>query len=465
MTSRLLFLSLYLLFGTCLGACAQLVEPDLSTLDQDHDGFIDDLDAFPLDATEWKDSDHDGIGDNSDPDIDGDTCANSADAYPTNPLECLDTDGDGVGNNEDTDDDGDGLADVDDPDPLDPESNTDTDGDGTADASDNDDDNDGCLDSADDAPLDSNLCHDSDGDGVENDVDDFPNDATETTDNDSDSVGANTDCNDSNASVNPNRLEICGNSTDDDCNDSTDEIGCVISITGGTYNMGADADADGEGTLTSAMHDVAVSTFFLDKYEVTNALYGACVDDSGCTAPSALNSTFDNADFTDWPILYVSWNQANAYCEWAGKRLPTEAEWEYAARNGGRGQGLETTYPWGAAVPSSTLANFFDGTTLGTPQDVDQFSAGGSDSAIFNLEGNVSEWVSDFSGNYPATADALVTNPTGPASGLTTNKIFRGGNFTFIAGKLEGKDRFSADPATQSSTIGFRCASSSAVQN
>ena len=515
--------------------CIAIVEPNLTDLDQDHDGFIDSLDAFPLDATEWEDTDQDGIGNHADTDDDDDGCLDSADVFPLNPLECLDTDNDDVGNNADTDDDGDGTPDISDDDPLNPDVFVDSDGDGISDAVDTDDDGDGvldtvdafpldgdetidtdgdgignnadtdddgdgeldtsdadslddsvftdtdsdgiansidadddgdgCLDTADDAPLDAALCHDQDGDGVADASDDFPTDATETTDTDGDGEGDNADCADSDAAVNSERLEICSNSKDDNCNGSTDELGCAVAITGGTYNMGADADADGEGSLTSQAHDVAVSNFYLDKYEVTNTSYQACVTAGSCTTPSAFNASYGNSSYGTWPIFYVSWNQANAYCIYAGKRLPTEAEWEYAARNGSRGQGSETTYPWGNGAISSTLANYFDGVTLGVPTDVNQFALGDSDEAIYNLSGNVSEWVSDFAGHYPLTADPLVTNPTGPASGQTTNKIYRGGSFASSSGTLEGKDRFSASPDSQLSTVGFRCASSTATRN
>jgi formylglycine-generating enzyme required for sulfatase activity len=482
--------------------CAQLIEPDLTDLDRDKDGFIDAIDEFPTDATEWKDTDGDGIGDNADTDDDGDGCLDTADTFPKDVNECVDTDGDGVGDNADTDDDNDGSADSVDPAPKDPtiacedtDSDgicntadtdddgdgcldtvddaplnsaicfTDTDGDGTRDSEDTDDDNDGCLDVDDDHPLNAALCFDNDGDGVENSSDAFPNDATEWTDADSDTVGSNADCNDSNANVSTNHHEICSNSTDDNCSGTTDEIGCMILITGGTFNMGADTDdADGQGTLGSTVHDVTLSNYYLDAYEVTNALFEACVTAGSCSAPNSLNSTYGNSSYDKWPIFYIDWNQASAYCTYVGKRLPTESEWEYAARNGSD----EETYPWGIDAPTTTLANYFVPGNSGVVDDVDQFSAGNNDDGIFNLIGNVAEWVSDFAGDYPLEAAAAVTDPTGPALNQTSNKIFRGGSFSHSASgpnQLEGKDRFSVDPTTQSTFIGVRCASTTSTKN
>ncbi|MBI4212625.1 MAG: SUMF1/EgtB/PvdO family nonheme iron enzyme [Deltaproteobacteria bacterium] len=429
--------------------------------DDDGDGVADGSDAFPLNSSESLDTDGDGVGNNSDTNDDGDACLDSVDGLPLSSTECLDTDGDGTGNNADADDDGDGCADGSDVLPLSSSECLDTDSDGVGNNTDTDDDGDGCTDGSDDWPLISTLCNDNDLDGVENGNDAFPNDATETADTDADGVGNNEDCNDGNANVSTDHHEICGNSVNDDCDGSTDEIGCVLQIVGGTFNMGDDSDGDGEGSLTSQVHDVTLSTFYLDKHEVTNALYKACVDASSCTAPSSSNLTYGVSAYNKLPIVFVNWTQASQYCTYAGKRLPTESEWEYAARNGA----TESTYAWGSSAPTTTLANYFDGTTFGFLQDVDQYSAGASTAGVFNLQGNASEWVFDFAGNYALTTDSTVTNPTGPASGQITTKIYRGGNFTTLSGLLQSKDRFAIDPATQSQVLGFRCASSTATKN
>lgn len=461
--------------------------------DDDGDGELDVDDNDPLNPDLFTDTDGDGETDSVDADDDGDGVADADDRFPLDEDESLDTDDDGEGNTADTDDDGDGENDAIDPDPLDEtvftdadldgisdyldsdadgvpnddddcpldeDGSVDTDGDGTCNENDGDDDGDGCADSIDDSPLLNTICNDTDGDGVANNADAFPNDATESADTDGDGVGNNDDCLDNDATANQNRLEVCANTKDDDCDGSTDELECLIAIAGGTFNMGADADADGEGTLTSQVHDVQITAFYIDKYEVNNNDYEACVSAGSCSTPSAFNSIYGRSDYDNYPIFYVSWYQAYAYCQYVGKRLPTESQWEYAARNGA----TANTYPWGNGAPSTTLANYFDGVTLGSPTVVTDYSAGKSTLLVFNLAGNVAEWVDDFSGNYALTTDALVTDPTGPASGQTTNKIFRGGSFAGVSGTLEGKDRFSSSPATQSAAIGFRCASPDLVK-
>ena len=190
--------------------------------DDDGDGFDDRVDAFPLDASEWQDSDGDGRGDNFDDD-DGDGVPFSADAFPDDPREHADHDSDGIGNNADQDDDGDGVDDTEDAFPLDPEESTDSDGDGVGDNTDVfprnaaesgdldgdgigdnadlDDDGDGVADAEDAFPLDSSESRDSDGDGVGNNADVFPRDPSESADFDDDGVGDNADLDDDNDGV------------------------------------------------------------------------------------------------------------------------------------------------------------------------------------------------------------------------------------------------------------------------
>jgi alpha-tubulin suppressor-like RCC1 family protein len=134
--------------------------------DWDGDGTANTLDPFPLDAAEWLDTDHDGIGNNADTDDDGDGVADAIDALPLDAAEQLDTDRDGIGNNADTDDDGDGVADATDPFPLDAAEWLDTDGDGIGNNADTDDDGDGVADVTDPSPLDPMMWADTDGDGI-----------------------------------------------------------------------------------------------------------------------------------------------------------------------------------------------------------------------------------------------------------------------------------------------------------
>ncbi|WP_237156663.1 thrombospondin type 3 repeat-containing protein [Photobacterium leiognathi] len=170
--------------------------------DKDDDGIIDAKDAFPEDASEWFDTDSDGIGNNKDTDDDGDGVADADDVFPLDSTESVDTDGDNIGNNKDTDDDGDGIADVDDAFPTNKLESADTDGDGVGDNADVfpednsetvDTDGDGVGDNADAFPKDKSETIDTDGDGVGDNADVFPEDKSETVDTDGDGVGDNAD--------------------------------------------------------------------------------------------------------------------------------------------------------------------------------------------------------------------------------------------------------------------------------
>ncbi len=167
-----------------------------SDTDDDGDGIADPDDAFPSDAGESRDTDDDGIGDNADTDDDGDGREDSEDAFPLDPTEWLDTDRDGAGDHGDADDDGDGVYDDEDAFPLDPAEWADTDGDGLGNNSDADDDGDGVGDSEDALPLNPTEWTDSDGDGAGNRTDAFPDDPAEWLDTDGDGVGNNADTDD-----------------------------------------------------------------------------------------------------------------------------------------------------------------------------------------------------------------------------------------------------------------------------
>jgi len=210
---------------------------------------------------------------------------------------------------------------------------------------------------------------------------------------------------------------------------------------------------------------VYLDAFYIDKTEVTNAQYRKCVEVKACNAPSD-TTYYDNTDYAQHPVVYVNWYQAKAYCEWAGKRLPTEAEWEKTAR------GMDgREYPWGDEFDGSRL-NFCDKSCLlewrNTDVDdgyeytapVGSYPAGASPYGVLDMAGNVLEWVADwYDSSYYSQAPAR--NPPGPNSG--TYKVLRGGSwfntteFTRCAFRRWGLPDYDGWFAI----IGFRCSRSS----
>jgi len=184
-------------------------------------------------------------------------------------------------------------------------------------------------------------------------------------------------------------------------------------------------------------HRVYLNTFTIDRFEVSNAQYGTCVASGACPAPERTSSEtrqdyFGNNAFASYPVIGVTYADAVAFCKWRKARLPTEAEWEKAAR--GTDQRM---YPWGQQFDPSRLnycdrncnlpwrdAQHDDGYADTSP--VDAFPGGASPYGVLNMAGNVWEWVADWYGaSYYAHSPAR--NPQGPASG--TQRITRGGGF------------------------------------
>jgi formylglycine-generating enzyme required for sulfatase activity len=198
-----------------------------------------------------------------------------------------------------------------------------------------------------------------------------------------------------------------------------------LRVPAGTVTMGG-VDVYAEGDELPA-HVVHIAAFWIDQVEVTNAMYQLCVQATGCTPPARAQSEnrtsyFDNPDFRDYPVINVNWEQATAYCNWAGRRLPTEAQWERAAR----GDDLRT-YPWGDAAPDQTRVNFNN--RVGDTSRVGSYAAGASPFGALDMAGNVWEWVADlYKANYYALSPDA--NPEGPepSPGLF-ERVIRGGSF------------------------------------
>jgi formylglycine-generating enzyme required for sulfatase activity len=207
------------------------------------------------------------------------------------------------------------------------------------------------------------------------------------------------------------------------------------------------------------VHNVCISPFEMDVHEVTNAEYAACVNDGGCTVPSSTSSAtrasyYGNPSYDDFPVIWVTWFQADDYCTWAGKQLPTEAEWEYAARGGLAGK----KYPWGDTI-SGTYANYLDS---GDPWDndtseVEYYAANGY--GLYDIGGNVWEWVNDwYQSDYYSISPT--NDPPGPAS--DNSRVLRGGawysNEEIADSNLRVALRNRNPPGLVNVGIGFRCA-------
>jgi eukaryotic-like serine/threonine-protein kinase len=168
---------------------------------------------------------------------------------------------------------------------------------------------------------------------------------------------------------------------------------------------------------------VYLDDFYIDRYEVTNALYQACVDAGACQPPGQTGSVtrdsyYGNSQFDNYPVVYIDWESADAYCQWRGMGLPTEAQWEKAAR-GREGR----TYPWGDNI-DETYANYNN--AVGDTTEVGSYENGKSPYGVYDMAGNAWEWVADW---YSETyyLDTPLTNPTGPTTGKY--RVLRGGSW------------------------------------
>lgn len=201
-------------------------------------------------------------------------------------------------------------------------------------------------------------------------------------------------------------------------------------------------------------HQVWLDTYSMDLYEVTTSQYARFLVETKRSVPWQWE-TVDLAQHGDRPVIGLDWEDAQAYCRWVGKRLPTEAEWEKAARGTD-----ERLYPWGNSVPTTALANFALGARFSYSQvlmPVGRYPEAVSPYGLFEMAGNVWEWVQDWYGtNYYETSPS--TNPQGPEQGQF--KVVRGGSWSDLAKYLLTYGRFKLPPATRNSYTGFRCAKS-----
>jgi len=215
----------------------------------------------------------------------------------------------------------------------------------------------------------------------------------------------------------------------------------------GEFNMG---DISRKEDVDSPFHAVYLYGFWIDKVEVTNTMYAGCVQAGACSPPFAEgNPYFGKWVYRDYPVVYVNWFQASEYCEWAGRRLPTEAEWEKAARGSD-----SRNYPWGDSLPNPRLANFAD-TLIGESVPAYRYPIGASPYGALNMAGNVREWVADWFGpNYYETSPYM--NPTGPTTG--TERSLRSGAYDAQGNEILVTNRYKHSPESAGLSRGFRWA-------
>ena len=230
----------------------------------------------------------------------------------------------------------------------------------------------------------------------------------------------------------------------------------MIAFSAATFTIGCDASAPA-GCDADAMppHAVSLSAFALDRTEVTQARYQQCIAAGRCTPPRC---AFAPATTPQLPVACVTWAQADAFCRFAGGRLPTEAQWEAAAR------GLEGhTYPWGEQAPDCVRAQY-SGCGLSTdmsseqgttPLPVGTHPLGATAMGVEDLAGNVAEWVADWY-DPNAYSAAPAHDPAGPASG--SGRVVRGGSFLGSVASLRGYVRSVYPPDGSDESLGFRCA-------
>jgi serine/threonine-protein kinase len=238
----------------------------------------------------------------------------------------------------------------------------------------------------------------------------------------------------------------------------------MIYIPAGEFTMGSDIYS-----FEQPIQQISLDAYLIDKYLITNRQFQQFVDDTGYQTDAEKNGSgevwtgkrwrndqgaiWKMPDGStsiegkeDYPVSQISHNDAIAYCEWAGKELPTEAQWEMAARGPGGG-----IYPWGNSDPDDTIANYSDSFIEGTTP-VTNYEKGQSYYGAFDMAGNLYQWCKDW---YTPGAERKADNPTGPDEG--TERVLKGGSYSESMDSLRSAYRISADPAASKAIYGFRC--------
>jgi iron(II)-dependent oxidoreductase len=242
-------------------------------------------------------------------------------------------------------------------------------------------------------------------------------------------------------------LVLCSQSLYAQAGHVDDSDSNMVLVSGGSFIMGSDSNTDAD---YYPARKVTVNSFYIDKYEVTNAQYFRFCKATGHRLPEFWGKEDHKSgpEYPDHPVIGVSWSDADEFAKWAGKRLPTEAEWEFAARGG-----LEDkNYPHGDEI-DTTLANFnFKGRKKGV---VPAGSFEPNDFGLYDMAGNVWEWVADYYG-YDYYESSPEKNPQGPKNGRF--RVIRGGSWH--SGPFCNRVYFrnGLSPNWVDIAVGFRCA-------
>ena len=220
----------------------------------------------------------------------------------------------------------------------------------------------------------------------------------------------------------------------------------MVLVPAGEFTMGSDEGDDDE----QPVHRVFLDSFYLDMFEVTNGRFAKFVAAIQSEPPWGFADQETPVVRADHPVRWVNWLEATGYCLWAGKRLPTEAEWEKAAR-GPEGR----VYPWGTEPPTPAHAVFGlkEGTETVSP--IGNRDLGRSPYGAHDLAGNLYEWVADWYDESIYTRQPTI-NPRGPVEGTTKGQ--RGGSYINSPYRLRTSFRTKSDPTEHDPHVGFRCA-------